>query len=469
MKVYSGKPIGKKRLIMFVKLKKIFGFVEKIMNFIIHRKQYIQKENEVFFELKKLEQMDNSYKSRLQERKLLYLLSYAYKNCPYYKELFDREKINIDNINCLYKIPFLTKDIVRKNSNAILSKSIRKRDLLKRNTGGSTGEPLEFYSDRLAGVIDDAHHRYLYTIMGYENGDVIADSGGIFIPKRLRNKNIYWVKYPKKTVWGHIGYSSLYLTDFTIKYYIKNLLEVKPAILRGYPSFWSKIADYILFNNIKFDFKVKGVNLTAEICSDEQRENIEKAFSTMIYFEYGHSEISVFCYTDDISYTYKSSPIYGYVEVIKENGEPALENEEGEIVSTSFCNSGMPFIRYKTGDRGVVSYRNGGIVHFKKIEGRTQDYIICKDNQKVFLTSLIFGQHFKAFRKISKWQLVQNEPGKVTIKIVKLEGYSQNDENEIKKKVQNVANITLNFDYVDEMPLTQRGKHMFLIQNIRSI
>ena len=433
------------------------------------RRQCIQKEKEVFLELKRLEELDDSYASKLQEEKLLNILSYAYKNCPYYKKLFDMEKINIQTVNCLGKIPPLTKDIIRKNNNEMLSKSVKKRDLFKRNTGGSTGEPLEFYSDRLAGVIDDAHHRYLYTIMGYENGDVIADSGGIFISKRLRNKNIYWVKYPKNTVWGHIGYSSLYLTDFTIKYYIKNLLEVKPAILRGYPSFWSNIANYILSNNIKFNFKVKGVNLTAEICSDEQRENIEKAFSTMVYFEYGHSEISVFCYTDDISYTYKSSPIYGYVEVIKENGEPALESEEGEIVVTSFCNRGMPFIRYKTGDRGVVSYKNGGIIHFEKIKGRTQDYIISNNNQKIFLTSLIFGQHFKAFRKISKWQLVQSEPGKVTIKIVKFEGYSQEDENEIKERIQNVANIELNFDYVNDIPLTQRGKHMFLIQNIRSI
>jgi phenylacetate-CoA ligase len=341
--------------------------------------------------------------------------------------------------------------------------------LVKRNTGGSTGEPLGFYSDELAGAIDDAHHRYLYTIMGYKNGDVIADSGGIFIPKKLRDKNIYWLKYPKNTVWEDLGYSALYLTDSTIKYYIENLLEVKPAILRGYPSFWNKIAEYILSENIKLNFKVKGVNLTAEMCSDEQKENIEKAFSIMVYFEYGHSEMSVFCYTDDTTYTYKSSPIYGYVEVIKDNGEPASLGEEGEIVATSFCNRGMPFIRYRTGDRGVVSYRNGGIVHFKKIQGRTQDYIISRDNQKIFLTALIFGQHFKSFRKISKWQLIQNNIGKVTIKIVKLEGYSQDDENEIKEKIQNVANIELNFDYVNEIPLTQRGKHMFLIQNIGSV
>jgi len=435
----------------------------------IFRRLYIQTEVEVFLELKKLEKLDDSYASKLQEAKLLNQLSYAYNNCPYYKRLFEQEKINIKNINCLSKIPLLTKDTIRKYNTKMLSKSVKNRDLIKRNTGGSTGEPLEFYSDILAGAIDDAHHRYLYSLMGYKKGDVIADSGGIIISKRRRNKNIYWIKYPPNTVWGNVGYSALYLKSSTIEYYIKDILERKPVILRGYPSFWNTIAEYILFNNIKLEFKVKGVNLTAEMCSSEQMKNIEKAFSTMVYFEYGHSEMSVYCYTHDSSYIYKSSPIYGYVEVIKDNGKSAEINEEGEIIVTSFCNRGMPFIRYKTGDRGIVSDRIGGIVYFSKILGRTQDYVISKDYQKVFLTALIFGQHLKAFKNISKWQLIQNEIGKLNIKIMKLKEYSQEDENEIQAKIQNITNIELNFDYVDDIPLTQSGKHMLLIQNIKEL
>lgn len=435
----------------------------------IFRRSRIKTEMEVFLELKKLEKLDDSYASKLQEEKLLNQLSYAYNNCPYYKRLFDQEKINIQTVNCLSKIPLLTKDIIRKYNNEMLSKSVKNIDLIMRNTGGSTGEPLEFYSDILAGAIDNAHHRYLYNLMGYKKGDVIASSGGIIISKRRRDKNIYWIKYPSNTVWGNVGYSALYLTSSNIEYYIKDILVRKPVILRGYPSFWNKIAEYILFNDIKLDFKVKGVNLTAEICSSEQMRNIEKAFSAMVYFEYGHSEISVYCYTHDSSYIYKSSPIYGYVEVIKDNGEPVEINEEGEIIVTSFCNMGMPFIRYKTDDRGIVSDKIGGIIYFSKILGRTQDYVISKDNQKVFLTALIFGQHFKAFKKISKWQLIQNEIGKLTIKIVKLGDFSQEDENEIQTKIQNITNIELNLDYVDELPLTQSGKHMFLIQNIKEL
>lgn len=311
-----------------------------------------------------------------------------------------------------------------------------------------------------------AHHEYLYHRIGYKNGDIIINSGGIYISKFYRNRNIYWLEYPRHTIWGHICYSALYLTDSTINFYIKNLLNLRPAILRGYPSFWNQIAEFILNNSIKLDFRVKGINLTSEDCLDTQKENIEKAFSSMVYFEYGQTEMSVFYYTDDKSYLYKPSPLYGYLEVIKEDGMDAQEAEEGEMVVTSFCNRGMPFIRYRTGDRVVVAKKKNGLIYFKKILGRTQDYIILKDKQKIFLTALIFGQHFNAFKKISRWQLIQNEVGKVNIKIIRLPDYSQADEDEIKEKFQNVADIELEFDYVDKIPLTKTGKYMFLIQNI---
>jgi phenylacetate-CoA ligase len=85
------------------------------------------------------------------------------------------------------------------------------------------------------------------------------------------------------------------------------------------------------------------------------------------------------------------------------------------------------------------------------------------------LTALIFGQHLKAFKNIKKWQLVQNEIGKVIINIIKSEDYMHEDENDILIKFTAVAKFDLEFNYVDDIQLTKRGKHLFLIQNINEI
>ncbi|WP_194091525.1 phenylacetate--CoA ligase family protein [Vibrio hibernica] len=127
----------------------------------------------------------------------------------------------------------------------------------------------------------------------------------------------------------------------------------------------------------------------------------------------------------------------------------------------------MPFIRYDTGDMGELLFKNGGQVKFKKIVGRNQDFILSSDNQKVYLTALIFGQHLKAFKNIVQWQIVQNHIGIVELNIVKGQSFGCEDESEIINNFKSSAKITVIFKYVEEIPLTKRGKHLFLIQNIK--
>ena len=82
-----------------------------------------------------------------------------------------------------------------------------------------------------------------------------------------------------------------------------------------------------------------------------------------------------------------------------------------------------------------------GIVKLSQITGRTQDYIITNNGSKVAITALIFGQHFHAFKNIQKWQLQQDIPGNVKVKIVKGCEYSSEDESEIQKKFRDICDI----------------------------
>lgn len=416
--------------------------------------------------LKKLENISSNNiedLGKLSETSLRDFLKYCKENVPFYSN-----KIKEDFLTEFKNLPVMKKIEIRNNQKELISKSFNIKDLVLRNTGGSTGEPFEFYSDKLAGFYDNAHHWYLYSLMGYEKGDFIVSCGGFELHESVRNKGVYWKKNRKGFVFGDYAFSALYITDDNIKDYVNKLLSLKPKILRGYPSFFDRIATFILQNDIDVNFNIKGINLTAEMCSLSQRINIENAFSSRVYFEYGHTEIATFCYTYDDTYIYRSSPIYGYVEVLDDKGEDVPEGGVGKIVVTGFNNIGMPFIRYDTGDLGEVLQRNKGYVEFKSIYGRTQDFLLTKDLHKIYLTALIFGQHLHAFKNIIKWQLIQNLPGKVTIKIVKCEHYSYNDELEIKSNFLKVADFDLTFEYVGTIPTTIRGKHLFLIQNTLS-
>lgn len=442
-------------------------FLYNVYRFLFLTK-YLKKEEEVLKSLLEIESFSPKDIRNLQSQKLIELLKYADINTKYYKELFSENNIDITKKEYLKKIPILNKGIIKSHKDDLISKKFWKKNLSIRNTGGSTGEPLEFYCNQMSGHLDNGHHWYLYSKMGYEKGDIIIDSGGIFIPNKLRGKNIYWIKQSQKIVWGEYVFSSLYLNDSNVKFYVDELIKIKPSILRGYPSFFNTLAKYILNNNIEIDFNIKGINLTGELCSELQKLNIEKAFSSMIYLEYGHSEMCLYCYTNDKTYVYKSSPIYGYIEVLDEDGHDVELGQIGRIVATGFNNLGMPFIRYDTGDLGELHYRNGGEVHFKKIVGRNQDFILSKENKKIYLIGLIFGLHLKAFKNIIHWQIKQDIPGEINIYIVKNDSFSKIDENEISYSIKSIVDIDVKFNFVQEISKTKAGKQLFMVQNVKS-
>ena len=433
------------------------------------RKKAISEANHVLLLLTRMQQGQSQDLLAYRNHKLSEISEYAYQHCRYYRNLFEQFDLDPKDLRNFQRLPLLDKVIIRSHRNDIISDEINHLDFYTMNTGGSTGEPLEFPASSIAGRIDGVHQEFLYRIIGYEPGDKIVAFDGSSVPENLRQNHVYWIETgPNDIPYGRLSYSSLYLTKETIPFYVKHILSYKPSILRGYPSFINDIANHILKNNISIPFHIKGVELTAENAYNWQVENIRKAFDTNVFFQYGHSEVSVFGYTVDDTYEYFCSPFYGLTEVLNSDGTQVNKGEIGEIVVTGFYNFALPFIRYRTGDLAVFNGDENGIVRLGKIIGRTQDYIYTKARERVALTALIFGQHYRAFGNIQKWQLVQNVPGKVVIKIVKEEGFSNEDEEEIRSKFKSICNIDTDFDFVDSIPLTERGKFKFLVQNIES-
>lgn len=85
-----------------------------------------------------------------QLSRLKKLLTHAFENAPYYKELFQENGIEVDNIRSLQdlqSVPLLTKDILRQRQQDILVSNAKRDSLVRMKTSGSTGVSLELYMD----------------------------------------------------------------------------------------------------------------------------------------------------------------------------------------------------------------------------------------------------------------------------------------------------------------------------------
>jgi len=113
-----------------------------------------------------------------QEQILRRLIRHCYTNVPYYRKVFVEKGLvpdDISTISDLAKLPFLTKEIVRKHKKDFLATNFPAYSAHLDSTSGSTGNPLDFYVDDATKAIEVAlAYRHLKWL-DYQDDDMIAE------------------------------------------------------------------------------------------------------------------------------------------------------------------------------------------------------------------------------------------------------------------------------------------------------
>ncbi len=401
------------------------------------------------------------------------LINHAYENVPYYTKLFDNNGITPGDINDfkdLRKIPYLTKEIINQHREELISKYFPKKYLCYVTTGGSTGIPLGFYHDqRLVDSLEWAFMTHQWKRIGYNFRDKCVVLRGSVV-KNIKENDKYW-ETNRSNNW--LLMSSYHLTDKTIPIYINKIRDFRPCFIQAYPSVLQLLVVYMKNNHIRPFESVKAIFCGSENLYQWQRKLFEEVLKTKVYSWYGHTERVCLAGECEHSKYYHSFPQYGFLELINEHNEWCNhEDEKGEIVATGFGNYVMPFIRYKTQDIAIYTNRECSCGRkwklIKGVEGRLQDYVIGKNNEKITLTALIFAQHFHSFGKIKNMQLYQKNKGIVEVRIVEKFPLTGHDHYEIKNKMVKASDSSLSVEIktVDDIPRTKGGKYRFLIQEL---
>ena len=112
-----------------------------------------------------------------QNQKLREMIHYAYHHVPYYQDQFKKEGIvpaDIKGRDDLKAIPFLTKDILNRNLDKLVSSLVKPSRLNLISTGGTTGTPIRFYRDQNSEWMVDGSNWRFFSFCGYELGKKLA-------------------------------------------------------------------------------------------------------------------------------------------------------------------------------------------------------------------------------------------------------------------------------------------------------
>jgi len=159
---------------------------------------------------------------------------------------------------------------------------------------------------------------------------------------------------------------------------------------------------------------------------------------------------------------------------VNDEGRPVPVGEEGRILVTNLHNYAMTFIRYETGDVGVISDKacpcGRGLPLLAAVNGRTADVISTKSGGRIPGVALPWG--FLASLGVEQFQIVQENYEKVVIKLIIDKEYPRDRVDEIIKEVLRRFrsmfgdDIDVAAELVDQILPTRSGKTRFVISNL---
>jgi phenylacetate-CoA ligase len=424
-----------------------------------------------YTELKKSQWLSREEIKKLQDQKLKAMIKYAYNKVPFYHRTFKELGLNPEVIKSkddLCKLPVIDKEIVRKHFDDFKAKDFQRWKPILRTTGGTTGKPLKYYSDRIEHSIFWADLWRVWNWAGYELGDKRATIGG----SRPSSSGFRMRSFISSRVMErHLSLSSFEVKSEAMQIHVEKLRKFRPKILRGYPS-----ALYVFANHLEEkqvgDLGIQSVIGISEQLYEHQRKAIENAFGCEIFDNYGCPDGGILaCECEKHEYHLNSE---NAIVEIERDGEVVSPGEEGEIIATNFSKFAMPFIRYKTGDVGRASDAESkcgrGLEILASIQGRTSDYLILPNGN--LLSGVNIAALFNALSSqlhIQHYQVVQEKEGELQVLVVEDEGYTEKDSELIKETLQeHIGNeIAIHLRRVDDIPLTGSGKRRSVISKLK--
>lgn len=404
----------------------------------------------------------------LQAERLRDLLVHAQRHCPFWTRRFAEYGLDPAQVSGpadLQVLPLLDKTTIQQHREEMRSVVHADGDLMPNRTGGSTGQPLRFYVDRLRAASRRAatirHDRWT----GWDLGDGAAYLWGARADAPLETGWRPWLRQ------GLLG-RPLYLDTSTLSLermaaYREQLRQRRPRLYIAYANAIYLFARYLDERGSRDHHRPDAIITSAEFLDDDRRAVIERVFGCPVFNRYGSRETSVIASECKEHRGLHICAETLLVEFVR-GGRPVAPGETGKVVITDLMNLGMPLIRYAIEDVAAPAAARcscgRGLPLMEVAGGRVTDFLLAPDGRIVSGASLTIYLIANA-PGVDQAQIVQDTPGRITLRVVAGRGFGADTHAFFAEQVPRFfgPDMAWDVDVVPEIPLAASGKHQFSI------
>ena len=418
--------------------------------------------------IQRFDVLDADASRQAHDAMLVNVLEHAVRHVPRYRALAEAEGWKPEDLtaDAILQFPRVDKKVLTESQADFLADDAADDDRIADATGGSSGVWFGFYYDRRTKEVRRATHVYSRLIAGWRPGDPFAvvwgHRGDVAATEGAKRRLIDSLLFRQKTL------NAYDMDDVALRDYVACLVSHQPRLIVGYASSLVFLARY-LERTGNPGIRPVGIVSSAETLDDEMRRTIETEFGCPVYNRYGSREFAnIAQQCEEVGGLHVMGQRI-HVEILRPDGSCCAPGESGEIVVTDLINGVMPFIRYRTGDIGVMADSacpcGRATPVLANVEGRVSEIIVGKNGKYYSCQSpRLFGADIPG---IEQMQVIQNSLDLIEVKIVPGKAWDDASRQLLVERMRGLlGEIEVRVAPTDVIPPAPSGKYRFTISSV---
>ena len=399
-----------------------------------------------------------------QCKRLMKTISRAYTQVRYYRRLFDSVGISPKDVSCvedLDSVPITDRQTIQTRPlQEVTASNVDLEKCIRRCTSGSIGRPLMMYMNQREDCLIDMTWAFAFI----ENGQRLLDKCADFHSNP--NKYAYTRWFERVGIWRRATVSALTKPVEQMAL----LRRVRPDIIRGNPDDLREVVSVIQRNGID-DIKPRLVFTMGAFLDDRFRALIKSVLGADVFDYYGSAELGCIAWECSMHEGYHINSDSVVLEVIDSRGNRVRPGESGRLVCTGLIANTMPFIRYDTGDVGIVEDRKcrcgRTFPTLSRLQGRAYHFLVLRDGSRV--APFVLSSQIKNIRGIEQYRVIQESVTQIDVEIVPDKEWTENARELVQALLKRITHgeAVINVKICGSIPRDASGKIQSIVSKVK--